>query len=353
MTTIYDIAAHVGVSHGTVSRVLNGADYRRPTFRKRAETIRRVAAEMGYRPNTSAQAVRRGTFQAITLLMSNERSRSLVTDDMLFGLQSAARRHGLSVQLATVSHDRLNDEDYLPHALGQWHSDGMLVNFQRHPPARLGELLERYRVPAVWMNADVPHDVVRPDDRAAAREATEHLLSLGHKKIWFVQYSRSPDTTHYSELHRQDGYEQAMHAAGLRPTTIDRHHPTLGYFPAQSGLTDTEVRNERWAQALSAPDRPTALVLYGGSTNTVFPVAAAMAGLRVPRDLSLVTFVQSNVFAGFDYTAWKVPVEDVGARAVDALVRKIAAPAEAIDPICLPFSLSQGQTVAPPADVSR
>src|SRR5271154_5907221 len=67
--TLEDVAARAGVSPGTVSRVLNGKNKEnRPAIAKRSERIRRIALQLGYRPNAAARSISRGRFRAVAFV---------------------------------------------------------------------------------------------------------------------------------------------------------------------------------------------------------------------------------------------------------------------------------------------
>lgn len=340
MATIDDIATKAGVSKMTVSRVLNGASYQRPTFAKRAERIRRIADQLGYRPNAYAKVVSTGRFNAITLLLSDDYTRSPLPSRMLYGIQSAAAERGLTVNLHLVTDQQLDDEQFVPPSLKEWHSDGILINYQKSLHRRLPELIERYRVPAVWLNMDAAHDCVRPDDLAAGRDATRRLLDLGHRRVWHVNYSFRKSTGHYSEAERRDGYTQAMTDAGLEPVTIDRCHSTLG---------DYYHSHDAWASVLGRQDRPTAFVCYGSVGLSILQHVAPRVGLRVPDDLSLVTFSSDSVFDALPIDTWVSPDDKVGRVAFEMLQQKIAHPDQALCRQTIPFTFAPGESVAGPA----
>lgn len=339
MITIYDIAERAQVSANTVSRALQtGASYKRPAYAKRARRIQQLAAEMGYRPNVSARATRKGKFNTVSLLMSASRSLSELPKDMLYGIQSAATAHDLAINLNIVDDDQLTDPRVLPKVLREWHCDGLLINYHKHPPKELQALLDRYEVPSVFLNLDVDHDSVRPDDFDAGRRATEHLIELGHRNIWYVGYTYHHNNFHCSELERRDGYAEAMIEAGLEPTQIDCYHPELG----------ERLRNEGWVKVLASPDRPTAMVCYGSDTDlSVVHFAATRVGLTVPHDLSLVTFSGSPPSGPIAINSWQIPEYEVGRQGMEMLTRKIRKPHEVMASRKIPFTLCDaGRSVA-------
>ncbi len=344
MTTLMDIAKRAGVSDVTVSRVLNGADYRRPTFRKRAEKIRRLADDLGYRVNTSARAVREGCFRTLSLLLSSLTTRSMLPASTLHAIHAAAAEHGYIINLGIVEDDRFEDEGFVPKLLSEWHSDGLLINYHVSPPPRLGELLEKYAIPSVWLNYAGGQDCVRPDDFGAGRSATQHLLGLGHRRIAYVGHAYQPRNTHYSGSHRREGYVEAMKHAGLEPLCVERQ--LVEHSPGLENL-------EKWVQWLRGPDCPTAIIAYAGVEASLAVTAAARAGKDVPTEISVVTFGGKAGFVGLDLTTWLVPEVEVGRVGVEALLDKMARPEQAMPSRAIPFVFKGGKSVAPAVLVRR
>jgi LacI family transcriptional regulator len=135
------------------------------------------------------------------------------------------------------------------------------------------------------------------DDRKAAREMTEHLLSLGHRRIGFI--SGHPD--HNASAERYRGFTDAMKKAGLviRPGQV-----VQGSFTYQSGLEATE-------QLLSSRFNPTAIFASNDDMALAAIALAFRKGLDVPRDISI---------AGFDDT----PMAGMASPALTAVHRPIA-----------------------------
>ena len=339
-TTLTDVAKAAGVSYVTVSRVLNSnTNYRRPTFAKRAERIRKLAKDMGYRPNAAARATVRGRFDTVGLMLSTHHSRSILPEPMLNAIADALAARGLRLSIDKLPDDKLVQEGVVPDLLRAWSVDGLLINYNAIIPDKLIELVDAYGLPAVWLNSKQTHDCVYPDDEQAGRVATEHLLELGHTRIAFVHYG---GWSHYSTPARRAGYEQAMRAAGREPQTVTE--------------PDMNAADKRRAAAdwLRGPDRPTAAVVYGVATLWPLNLAAQVdVGLRVPEDLSLVCFDNASLWHGdIHVSVARLPSASMADRAVELLLERIADPAVTHDPLCLPCRMEPGNTTAPPARVA-
>ena len=338
--TVREVAKAAGVSLRTVCRVLNGT-----VAPVRAETRDRVMAaarQLGYRPNAAAKAVRRGRSGGIALLLSSDLQRSYLPEALLDGIQEQLRAHDLHMTVAAVPDPQLTDETVIPKFLRQWMADGLLVNYTVRVPPDLRAIIEDMHIPAVWLNVRRPADCVYIDEHAAARQVTEHLLGIGHRRIAYVDYHSdvsAPDDWHYSTTDRCRGYEQAMIKAGATPRVM-----------REDGILPVRRKIEAAVALLKAPGRPTAVVAYspGQTTLPVHLAAVAHCGLRVPEDLSLVTF---SPFAadevGVAMTKMLLPEREMGREAVEMLLRKIRQPGPQPSR-CLAATLVEGESAAPP-----
>jgi DNA-binding LacI/PurR family transcriptional regulator len=116
-----------------------------------------------------------------------------------------------------------------------------------------------------------------------------------------------------------------------------------------------EQRLEWTKQLLTGPDRPTAIVCYDGGERVLY--AAGLAGLSVPKDLSIVTFspkpppaqpfARGEMYIGRDLTTVRVPTEEAGRQAVLMLLKKIENPQKALPPFVVRMELDAGDTCGP------
>ncbi len=345
MTTIADIAKIVGVSDMTVSRVLNGnADYRRPTFAKRAERIRRIADDLGYRPNSFARGVRSARFGTFGLLLGTDPYRSALPLPMLGGIYNALRERDLNLSMAMLPGEELASPETVPKLLLEQMSDGLLIYYTDHIPRGMIETIERVDIPVVWINTRNHKTCVYPADLEAGRQAAEHMLELGHTRIAYVDLANSPDdpAIHYSATERYEGYTAAMEAAGLEPRRL------WGRWPGVAG-DDLSTRVEAAKRWLAADDRPTAVITLGQSNSTPLFHAAGQLGLEIPRDLSMIAFDSSALqIMGPRFTTMLIPQERVGREAVSLLEQKIAHPGASLESASVPFDFDPGETCTPP-----
>ncbi len=338
MPTLKSIAARCGLSAQTVTCVLNGkAHLFRPETRER---VLKAAAELAYRPNAAAKAMRSGRFDCVALVLSPRSVDSSLFSDFLRGVDGALVSAGLHLVHAPLP-EGWNGDDSGPKILGQRLADGLLVNFNAGIPQAVVDGIGRTGLPAVWVNCRRPSACVHPDDLGAGRMATEHLLKLGHRRIAYLDegYGALTPEVHYSTRDRQAGYVEAMRAAGLPPQVIRSATPLPSARRLASALA--------W---LRAKDRPTAIVAY--SPTDALPVlhaATAVLRLRVPQDLALVTIDdQIADQSGVALTTVVIPRYELGRAAVAMLLERIAQPRRARKPVVLACRLVAGSSSGRP-----
>lgn len=336
--TLADIALACGVSKMTVSRVVRGIGSASPATRA---GILAAAERLGYRPNAAARAVISGRFGCVALLLSAEHRRNNLTGELLHGVHGRLRRDDLHLIVSILDDASLTDPGYVPKILRDSLSDGVLIAYQDGIPNGMAELMERHRVPAVWINSPHAHDCVVPDDAEGARCAVRHLVALGHRRILWAHISVLPAgcTPHFSIAERRRGYLEAIAEAGLEPMQVV-------YAPG----CDARALDALTRSMLSRKDRPTAALSYGPTNSLRLIRVATSLGLTVPRDLSLVEFSpQQGHHDDQPITTVLVPDEAMGVAAVELLLRRIAAGGTRQERLLLPEPFLPGLTTLPPA----
>jgi LacI family transcriptional regulator len=310
--TIAQVAELSGVSRAAVSEVLNDKGQRfRPETRRR---VLDVATRLGYRPNATARAVRRGKLGCVALLQSDTTGSGYVPGELLRGIQEALARSRTHLVMARLPHENLTSESYVPRILEELLAEGLLINYHYDVPEEMRRLIQENAVPSVWTNVKRDSDCVYPDDLGIAEEATRRLIRRGHSRIAYVDYSHDPGAwTHHSGQDRHEGYLRAMREAGLVPLSVVRH-------------VAAKERVAFSAEWLSGGERPTAVLAHsGGDAVSIALAASGLPGVSPGRDLHLTCFVDTP------YEVTWAPVEPValpwfavGRAAVEMLERKIA-----------------------------
>jgi DNA-binding LacI/PurR family transcriptional regulator len=264
-----DVARLAGVSHQTVSRVLNGHPNVKEQTRLR---VRAAIAELGYRPNKAARALVTGRSQLIGIVALN--STLYGPSSLLAAFEQAAAEAGFAVSVGSVTRlDRESITDAVERHLDQ-RVAGLVVIA---PVASAGEALDDMPagVPLVTIDGDPAraHALVTVDQVAGARAATQHLLDAGHRTVWHV--SGPPDW--YDAAGRVDGWRQALEAAGAEvPPLIPADWSAAAGYSA--------------GQMLSRMPEVTAVFTANDHLALGLLRALHERGRSVPRDVSVVGF---------------------------------------------------------------
>src|SRR3954464_5413224 len=202
--TSVDVAQRAGVSQSTVSLVFSGKGRGRVSAATQ-EKVRRVARELGYRPNVAAQALRVGSSRAVALLVPDMTNPFF--SRVLRGAQRAAQEAGYIVILVDTRNDR-HWESQSFEALRAGPVDGYLL-FEVTAPEALGPDEN-----VVLMETEAPRrPSVRFDGEAGAEAAFRHFLELGHKPIGHLAAAFRALTFQDRERARQ----RVLSGAGLDP----------------------------------------------------------------------------------------------------------------------------------------
>jgi len=344
MATMQDIADRVGVHRVTVSNVLNGKlKFGRSDAFARAAEIRRVAMEMGFRPSSAAKATRTGRTGFVGMIRSPLLAYSVHNPAFDMGIDEALHERGLCLVRDIIDHAARPEDVTVPRIVRENSVDGLIINYVMGTPPLIREVLDRCRVPAIWINRKRDHNCVHPADEGAAFDATVHLLQHGHKDVLFLgatlRTAKNPHEPHYSSIDRQVGYARAMTDAGLTPRV--RNEPA----PTHVGVAGEGDMLTFFLEQLSASDRPSA-VLCGAGGGREMLYAASLLKLRVPQDLSVMTF-DDEAAADHKVRVDRVlgPNASMGTTAISELCALIDAPDEPRKPVVLPFEFHITGTV--------
>jgi len=338
-----DLAEAAGLHRVTVAKALRGDRTISETTRKR---VRKLASEIGYRPNAAARAMRAGQFGQIALLLSAHPGRSYLPQQTLDGISGAVSGREMYLAIARLPDEKLTAAGFVPKILREYSCDGMLIDYTDDIPAAMIELIEDLGQPAIWLNRKHSRDCVYPDDLAIGRQATERLLAAGHRRIAYVDRGagwKQLAQAHYSQRDRQAGYVEAMTAAGLKPRILRREDSTVKETPRDF--------HQAMVDLLGEDDRPTAFVTYSRVFAQNIGTAALRRGLSVPADVSLVTVsYQAEVTVdGLWIDFVMTPTRACGVAGIDAVLARCERPAAHLPPRAIaPVGFYEGQTVAPP-----
>lgn len=331
---LVDIAEAVGVHVSTVSRVLNGdpAQSIRPEIYERILT---TARQQGYRPNALARALKRrriGAFAFVVPLLRNP-----IWSNLQRGALQRARERGYVVMIMEEpTEDPRPPGDYR-YLVEESRADGLLLATQLRIPEHAEGVTA---VPHVYVNRRGPdrgNDVVM-DEPGAVRLFLDCAVGLAHRRLALIDGPSEVDTVH----RRVAAARRTCAVQGLSLTV--RHAA-----PSEDGGYDATAR------LLRRGPQPTALGV--GSLNQLFGVMAALreAGVGVPGDMSVVSFDEDECLAFLEVpvTSVSMPLAELGAASVDALINRIEDEAAGDVMVRGPMSLRQRGSMAPPPATRR
>ncbi|OMH31474.1 LacI family DNA-binding transcriptional regulator [Tersicoccus sp. Bi-70] len=273
--TIADVARAAGVSKGAVSYALNNRPGVSEATRSR---ILAHARELGFKPNAQARSLSSSRAFAIGLVIA--RDPALLGSDPFFpgfiaGLETVLADEDVTLVLTVATRPGAEERAYRRLADGG-RVDGFVLSDLRCADNRIA-LLRETGLPVVTLNrpdTDSPFPAVLVDDTAGVRNAVEHLIGLGHRRIGHV--AGPQDLIHGRSRFR--AWRDTMTEHGLDADLV-----AFTDFGAGSGVAGTE-------ELLARTDPPTALV-YANDVMAIAGMSAIAAGGRsVPGDVSVVGY---------------------------------------------------------------
>jgi len=333
LATINDVAARAGVGAGTVSRVLN--DSPRVSARTRARVLAAIEA-LEYRPSPLARALSRGRAHTLGVVVPFFTHASAV--ERLRGVVDAW--HGSRYDLVLFNVETpLQRDEHFANILRRDRADGLLVVSLPPPPVDLARLV-RDGVPVVLVDAKgagVP--CVVTDDAHGGRLATQHLLDLGHERIAFIGDLPDNPFGFTSSAQREQGFKATLRDAGVNVRNgYVRHAPH-----------ERDAARACTARLLALKQPPTAIFAASDVQAIGVMEGARDAGLRIPRDLSVVGFDDIEISSYVGLTTVRQPLFQSGRIGGGLLLDAVrGADPPAAEEHELPLELLERSTTAPP-----
>ncbi len=301
-----DVGRLAGVSHQTVSRVINGSPKVRPETRRKVVAAMR---ELGYRPNSVARALVTG--RTNTLGVVGFDTTLYGPASTLFGIERAAHEAGYFMIVASLKALNRSSVAYAVERLRVQGVDGILViaphleaaDAVEHTPSDL---------PIVAVEAG-PADVVpvvAVDQLAGAVKATRHLLERGHRTVWHL----SGPVDFLEARERVQGWRETLRKAGVRAP-----EPLVGDWSARAGY--------ELGARLSAD--PAVSAVFAANDQMALGLLRALheAGRAIPEDVSVVGFddIPEAPYFMPPLTTIRQDFIEVGSRSLRRLVQAIEA----------------------------
>ena len=326
-----DVAVVAGVSHQTVSRVLNDFPKIRPATRAR---VLAAIEELGYRRNTAARTLvtrRSGSIGVITAEMNHFGPAST-----MLGLESACRAAGYSVSLEGLPEI---SAAALRHAVDRVLDQGVeaVVMIVAHQEALALAQSLTIGVPLVLVEGDLSAAPLTAgvDQVAGARLATDHLLDLGHRSVLHL-----PGPADWLDAGaRRQGWATALQDRGAAVPEL----MVGGDWTSRSGYQAT--------RAMLAGS-PTATAVFAANDQMALGVLRALheGGLRVPQDVSVVGFddVPESGYFSPPLTTVRQDFPELGKKIMALVLRVLAGEPDTSEPRVEPLLIIRSSTAAPP-----
>lgn len=294
----------------TVSRVLNDEPNVQPQMRER---VLAAVAELNYRPNLYARSLARSRSCLLGLLYYA--SSAAFIGGIQRGATTRCRELGYHLVVESLEEDGRDPAQQLNHMMAALRPDGLILAPPVCDDGAVLHTLAAARMPCVLISpghVEPGQASVSMDDVRAAREMTEYLIGLGHRRIGFIQGKAGQAAA----PRRQRGYLEALQAAGISP---DPQWVVPGAFDFRSGLEASDRLLE-----LATP--PTAIFAANDDMAMGAVVAAQRRGLSVPADLSVAGFDDSPLASMLwpQFTTVRQPVFEMAVSAVERLVSRSA-----------------------------
>ncbi|MBK6792122.1 MAG: LacI family DNA-binding transcriptional regulator [Anaerolineales bacterium] len=300
--TIRDVARQAGVSHQTVSRVINGSEEVLPETRAVVEA---AIEQLGYRPSAIARSMARGSTHTLAIISPNLTDYTFAS--VIEGAEVEARQHNYFV-LSSSASDVQAFQGLVDELVGHRRVDGLIV-INPYADERYEFLPKDF--PVVFVGAR-SHDEnvcsISLDDQKVAYEATQHLISLSHKRIALVTGPMEEDCSQ----DRLEGFQRALKESGI---SFDQSLVFEGDWSASSG-------SEALMDFVRKGNLPTAVFAQNDRMAMGVMRAARDANLKVPDQLSVIGVDDMPLSSYFDppLTTMRQDMPLIGQEAIRKLI---------------------------------
>jgi LacI family transcriptional regulator, galactose operon repressor len=340
MSSVLDVAKLANVSVATASRVLSGSDY--PVRPKTRARVLEAARALSYSPNVLAQAMVTGTTHMVGVIVGDATDPYFAA--IVRGVEDVARANGYLVVVCNSDRVPAIELEYL-RALNGYRLDGLIFAggglvgepYVHEMRESIGRFTSRGAACVTLGRHMFPAYRVMIDNEGVARDATEHLIGAGHRRIAFVSGPPHLTTTGL----RLAGYRSAMQVAGLEPGP---EAVLEGDYTFDAGI--------RAAAAIaSMGSRPTAVLASNDISAMGCIVGLRGLGYQVPDDISVMGIddVPTAVVVDPPLTTVAIPLRDLGAIGMQSVLRLRSGELTPDGDTTLPHRIVVRKSVAAPA----
>ncbi|SKB63351.1 LacI family transcriptional regulator, purine nucleotide synthesis repressor [Lachnospiraceae bacterium] len=274
--SLKDISKACGVSIATVSKALNDhSDISEET----KEHVRKVADELGYRPNAAAQALKTKRTNNIGVLFVDEANSGLTHDyfsRVLDSFKTTAEKNGYDITFINSNRSRVNNMSYLSHALYRGF-DGVVIACVDFTDPQVYELVSS-SIPVVTIDHMFNNCIaVMSDNVKGMRELVTYVYKQGHRKIAYIHDSKKTAVTQS----RLSCFYNTLQE--LSVSVPDE-------YIEQAPYRDTIRTYEATQKLLDLADPPTCIIYPDDFSSIGGMNAIRERGLRIPEDISIVGY---------------------------------------------------------------
>ncbi len=322
--SIKDIAEGLGLSKSTVSLVLNGRGDEKRISADTQERVIKYAKEQHYKPNQLARGLSTGKSEMLGLIIPN------ISDSFYARIarriERKARHHGYNVIFSSSS-ESADREKELIYSMLDRQVEGLIIASTQKNQEEIGQL-KKMKFPFVLIDRHYPEidtNYVVVDNAGGIARAVEELIRVARKRIGFISIEPGLEAIHQ----RLVGYRETMKIFGL---------PVEEGFVKELSYENYETEMPEVIQTMvEAPVSVDGIVFA-----THYLTASGLRELKglnihVPRQVAIISFDQMNAFDLVEppITAVLQPVDEIGDRAVDILLKNLQEPDIPIEQVTL------------------
>lgn len=274
--TIKDVARIANVSVSTVSRVINNENIVRP---ETVQAVKKAIHACNYVPNNFARSLKSSSSRTIGFLVSDISNSHFTI--MAKRIETILRDNGFNMIICSTDENKEQEMSYIQHLIGQ-QIEGLILNTTGQNNSEI--ITISHTLPIVLIERRVGElgfrgDYVSSNNRDGIRQLTSSLLTLGHRKIGFINCEGSVSTG----LERFEGFKDAMSSIGI---TVDKDYPyhySCSSFSINNGFQACDV-------LMRMPERPTAIIAANNTLAIGTLQYLKLNQIQIPDDVSLLSY---------------------------------------------------------------
>ena len=308
MPTITDVAREARVSASTVSHVINETRFVSDQVKQR---VHAAMEALNYQPNVIARSLRTRETLTVGVVVSDVTNPFFTS--IVRAIEDEVLKQGYSIILCDTDEKPEREQAYLRLLMGR-RVDGLIVAPSSGNADLLRSAIES-GLPVVLLDRSIPGltaDVVLSDNESGAFDAVSYLIGMGHRRIGIIAGRLEVSTG----ADRMAGYVRAIRTHGI---------------PADESLIEVakfkrDIAYDKTMKMLNRAEPPTALFVCNNVMTAGTMAALKAAGKKVPEDISVIGFDDSEWAALMDppLTVVAQPIVELGTRAAQTLMRRIS-----------------------------